>query len=68
MKILSLIPTLIFLFLLVIVQSAFGKDWPGLNLADLNQSQLPPPVRITVHKDPVYQTKKYIKVIPLMKY
>ena len=58
-------PKLIFFFLLVTVQLAFGKDWPDFNLADLNQSQLPPPVKITVDQDPVYKTKKVYEGYPL---
>lgn len=53
------------LFFLAAVQSAFGKEWPVINLTDLNASHLPPPVKITIENDPVYQIRKVYEGYPL---
>lgn len=65
MKVLNFSPKWMLFVFLSVVQPSNGKENPGIHLTNLNPSQLPPSVTITIDKDPVYQTRKTYEAYPL---
>ncbi len=55
------------ILLLFISSSVFANDRPNFNLLTASRNQLPAPIKITVHIDPVYNTEKQYKAYPLAK-
>jgi len=53
------------ILLLFISPSIFANSWPDFNLLTASRTQLPAPIKITVYKDPVYNTKKLYLAYPL---